>query len=149
MSSPSVDSVRRWLALHRRPVAAACTFISVLLALAALTGQAEPSTEAGSDAETGTSDTVPAGQLAVPLRLGDAAIASLLGPGDRVDVIATDGRAGATVVASGVTVNAVPSGDDGVWGDDDGLVVVLATPEQAVSLAAAAGAHLTIAVHPG
>jgi Flp pilus assembly protein CpaB len=80
------------------------------------------------------------GLVAVPVRLADAATAALLRAGDRVDVLATptggDARSTrATVVAGGVQVLAVPTGQEG---DDGALVVVAATTEAAARLAAAA-----------
>ena len=75
----------------------------------------------------------------MPVRLADAAVASLLQPGDHVDVFAADGRWGAKIVASGVTVTATPSTDEGPWTDGEGLVVVLAMPEQAAALARCLG----------
>lgn len=146
MALPSTDASRRWLALHRRPVAAGCAFVAVLLALSALSSPS-PQSPAEPDADRGMS--IPAGQLAVPVRLADSAVASLLQPGDQVDVFAADGRSGATVVASRVTVTATPPTDEGPWTDSEGLVVLLAMPEQAATLAAAsAGSPLTIALHP-
>lgn len=146
MATPTTDATRRWLALHRRPVAAGCTFVAVLLGLSALSSPS-PQTSAEPDADRSIS--VPAGQLAVPVRLADSAVASLLQPGDHVDVFAADGRWGAKIVASGVTVTATPSTDEGPWTDGEGLVVVLAMPEQATALAAASvGSRLTIALHP-
>src|SRR4051812_31367650 len=52
------------------------------------------------------------GLAAVPVRLPDAAMADLLAVGDRVDLVSADPqRSGATVVASGVPVLALPAGD--------------------------------------
>jgi len=48
-------------------------------------------------------------QAVLPVRLSDAGVASLLRPGDEVDLMATDPATGATrVLADGVTVLAVP-----------------------------------------
>jgi hypothetical protein len=76
------------------------------------------------------------------VRIADAAVAGLLHPGDRVDVLA-----GARVVATGVTVVAVPgipgtppattAGPDGTG--PGGALVVLAVPRHtAASLSGAA-----------
>jgi Flp pilus assembly protein RcpC/CpaB len=146
MATTSADATRRWLALHRRPVAAGLAFAAVLLALSALSS---PSPQAPTDREAGGGISIPDGQLAVPLRLADAAVTSLLQPGDLVDVFAADARSGAEVVASGVTVTATPSTDGGPWAGEEPLVVVLVMPEQAPALAAAsAGGDLTVALHP-
>lgn len=141
----SAESLRRWLALHRRPVAAVCAFLAVLLSLSALAGPRELTTTSG----TGVGMTVPEGHLAVPVRLADAGIAALLRPGDQVDVFTSDTRAGVEVVAAAVTVGTAPTTGGGPWTDDGELVVLLASPEQAAVLAgASATGGLTVAVHP-
>src|SRR6185312_14054785 len=83
------------------------------------------------------------GQVAVPVRLADgAAAAALARPGEVVDVLAvgslddTGAASEPTVVASAVTVLALP-GRDGASGSDAGLVVVAVSPDQAVALASA------------
>ncbi len=78
-----------------------------------------------------------AGQVAVPVRLADAATAALLHGGDRVDVLAapTEGAGPATVVAAGLQVLAVPTSAQ----DSEGALIVLAaTPSVAARLATAA-----------
>jgi pilus assembly protein CpaB len=147
MATPSTDATRRWLTLHRRPVAGGCAFVAVLLGLSALSS---PSQQPSAESDAGEGLTIPAGQLAVPVRLADSAVASLLQPGDQVDVFAADGRSGARVVASRVTVAATPTTDEGPsWTGDEGFVVLLAMPGQAGALAAAsAGSPLTLALHP-
>ena len=146
MATPSTGAIRRWLALRRRPLAAECAFAAVLLGLSALS---TPSQHSSTEPATDRGISIPTGQLAVPLRLADAAVASLLQPGDQVDVFAADNRSGVEIVASGVTVTTTPSTDAGPWTDGEGLVVVLVVPEQAAALAAAAaGSELTIAVPP-
>lgn len=86
------------------------------------------------------------GLVAVPIRLADGpAAAALTRAGDVVDVLGTtaddSGGEAATsstqVVASGLTVLAVPARDGGS-DDGAGLVVVAATDAQAARLAAAA-----------
>ena len=141
--------VRRWLALHRRPVSAALAFGSVLFALSALSS---PDAESSSVAvRSGANPTIEEGQLEVPVRLSDAAVADLLSPGDVVDVLGADSRGPASVVADQLLVTAVPDAGSGSgWSSDgDGLVVVAATPEDALALAGAASrGQLTVAVHP-
>ncbi|HET6910485.1 MAG TPA: Flp pilus assembly protein CpaB [Mycobacteriales bacterium] len=89
------------------------------------------------------------GLVAVPVRVADgAAAAALARSGDVVDVlgasVAADGSdSGATVVAAGVTVLAVPQRDSGT-SEDAGLVVVAVSPVQATVLAAAADERLSI-----
>ncbi|MGY1841163.1 MULTISPECIES: Flp pilus assembly protein CpaB [unclassified Modestobacter] len=91
---------------------------------------------------------VPDGQVAAPVRLADLAVATLLRPGDRVDVLSTaPGGAAATgagpsveVVATDalvVTATAPPAGD-GPTTSDAGLLVLAVGPDTAGRLAAAA-----------
>lgn len=99
----------------------------------------------------GASALVPAeGEMTVPIRLPDAGVASLLGVGDVVDVLATDAESGTTrTAARDVRVVALPPDDDGdigAAGLGGRLVVVAAPRETAVTLAGAAVHHfLTIA----
>jgi Flp pilus assembly protein CpaB len=72
--------------------------------------------------------------VAVPVRLPDAAMAALLRVGDRIDLVAADPQGGAArVVATGLTVVAVPAVEDESFGDGGlpGRLVVLAAPESA------------------
>lgn len=81
------------------------------------------------------------GETVLPVRLPDAGMATLLRTGDEIDLVATDPGTGATtVVASGVTVLATPTGvPDGPAGGSGGaLVVVGATADEAVDIASAA-----------
>lgn len=90
-------------------------------------------------------DAVGAGLVATPVRLADAAVAGLLRPGDRVDVLAapadpaTGGRT--TVAAAGVRVLAVAVADPALVADQGALVVLATTPRVAVTLAAAASSE--------
>jgi Flp pilus assembly protein CpaB len=105
----------------------------------------------------GTLAGLPRGQVAVPLRVSDAAAAALLRPGDRVDVHAVavaDAGAGAgpgapavaDLVLPGLVVLAVPPASDGL-GEEGALVVVAATPETARTIArAAVAARFSVAV---
>jgi Flp pilus assembly protein CpaB len=93
-------------------------------------------------------------RVALPVRLPDAGIAALLRVGDRVDLLATDaqagpaatdGSAGATVVASGVPVLALPATDAsdatsalGAGGPTGRLVVVGVLPDEVPRVADAA-----------
>jgi len=146
--------VRRWLALHRRPVSAAFAFVSVLFALSAVApSRAEsPSLEGGLTANASTSGAVAdEGMLEVPVRLADPPVTALLAAGDVIDVMGTAARGSATVVADELLVLAVPdSGGDSAWSSGgDGFVVLAATPTDALALAGAASqGPLTVAVHP-
>lgn len=81
------------------------------------------------------------GDTVLPVRLPDAGMATLLRPGDVVDLLATDpGTGTATTVARDVTVLATP-GDvpDGPAGGSGGaLVVVGASAQEAVEITSAA-----------
>jgi Flp pilus assembly protein CpaB len=78
------------------------------------------------------------GEVAVPVRVAEPAVAALLRPGDRVDVLAASPEGGdaARTVVGDVVVLAVPAlGDAGL---DGALVVLAATTRGASRLAAAA-----------
>lgn len=80
------------------------------------------------------------GQTVLPVRLPDAGMATLLRPGDEVDLMATDPGSGSThVVARGVTVLAapteVPEGPAG--GTGGALMVVGTTAAEAVEVTSA------------
>jgi Flp pilus assembly protein CpaB len=89
------------------------------------------------------------GLAAVPVRLPDAAMAGLLAVGDRVDLVSADPQGGgATVVASGVPVLALPAGDGevGATGLTGRLVVVGAAPGDVARIAdASVRTFLTVA----
>ena len=80
------------------------------------------------------------GQTVLPVRLPDAGMASLLRPGDEVDLVATDPGTGlSSVVARGVTVLATPTGvTEGPAGGSGALVVVGASAEDALDISSAA-----------
>ena len=99
-------------------------------------------------------------RVALPVRLPDPGIAALLRVGDRIDLLATDpqvggagrsaGSAGATTVATGVPVLALPPADPtsalGATGLSGRLVVVGVLPDEAPRVAdAAARAFLSVA----
>ncbi len=81
------------------------------------------------------------GLVAVPVRLPDPGMVSLLDVGDRIDLVATDPQEGdASVVADDVPVLAIPAADDQATasGLAGRLVVVGADSSQVEPLAAAA-----------
>ena len=81
------------------------------------------------------------GDTILPVRLPDAGMATLLRPGDEIDLVATDPGTGAsTVVARDVIVLATPTGaPDGPAGGSGGaLVVVGASAEEAIDISSAA-----------
>lgn len=74
------------------------------------------------------------GTTALPVRLPDAGTASLLAPGDEVDLLATDPGDGTTrTVATGVRVLAVPTDvPDGPSGGSSGALLVLQVADHEV-----------------
>ncbi|MGY2700426.1 SAF domain-containing protein [Nocardioides sp. HB32] len=92
------------------------------------------------------------GLAAVPVRLPDAAMADLLAVGDRVDLVSADPQgSGATVVASGVPVLALPAGDGevGAAGLTGRLVVVGAAPADVARIADASVRTFLTVAFPG
>jgi len=88
------------------------------------------------------------GETVLPVRLPDAGMASLLRPGDEIDLVATDPGTGTTaVVARDVTVLATPTDvPDGPAGGSGGaLLVVGASAVEAIDISSAALAqYLTV-----
>ncbi len=90
------------------------------------------------------------GRVAVPVRLGDTAIAGLLHPGTLVDVIAGDADTGqGQVLATGARVVTVPATAESAAaakGDRDGRLVVLALPADSAHRVAASSLHREVTV---
>jgi Flp pilus assembly protein CpaB len=81
------------------------------------------------------------GQTILPVRLPDAGMATLLQPGDEIDLVATDPGTGASsIVAREVTVLATPRGvPDGPAGGAGGALVVVGTSAtEAIDISSAA-----------
>jgi len=105
-------------------------------------------------AATGASELLDgrSGEVAVPVRIADAAAVRLLHRGDRIDVLAIpdSGDLGASVpgaartVGAGLTVLAVPKAGDG----EQGALVVLATDRAAAADLAGAGSRLAMSILP-
>lgn len=94
----------------------------------------------------------PTGTAAQPVRLTDAGQAALLTPGDRIDLLATDPRAGsASLLAADVAVLAVPQAEQAVDPTLPGRLVVLAVPGADVGEIAVASStsYVTFAWHRG
>ena len=97
---------------------------------------------------------VPPGEVAAPVRLADLAVAALLRPGDRVDVLATVEGAGTEVVAPRALVLAVPGPEEASGGfaasaAGAGLLVLAVPAEVAGGLATATTAGtLTVTLGP-
>ncbi|WP_345597245.1 hypothetical protein [Streptomyces marokkonensis] len=84
--------------------------------------------------------------VSAPVRIADAGTVRLLGPGDRVDVVAAgDGGAGDTsVIARGVRVTELPEPVDGTTAD--GALVVVSVPRATAHRLIGAGAASRLAV---
>ncbi|NHA00650.1 pilus assembly protein CpaB [Nocardioides sp. W3-2-3] len=77
----------------------------------------------------GLADAQPPGAVTLPVRLSDAGQAGLLTVGDRIDLVATDPRAGsARALASDAQVLALPEAGTTTDGALPGRLVVLALP---------------------
>lgn len=81
--------------------------------------------------------------VAAPVRIADAESVRLLGPGDRVDVVATGGSGRASVVARGVRVTEVPDPGEGAA---DGALVVVSVPRGTAHRLVGAGTTGRLAV---
>lgn len=91
------------------------------------------------------------GLVAVPVRVGDGGVVSLLRVGDRIDLLAADPQGlEAAVVASGVVVLALPrtDGDEAFSGttSTSGRLVIVAVPESTAAEIAQAGVSSYISV---
>jgi len=101
----------------------------------------------GSDqSEPTNSGTLAPGSVGVPIRLADPIGLTLVGPGDRVDLLRLD-RAGTapTTIATGATVLKITATDDPTAG---GLLLAL-TPAQAEMAVATAPHGYAILIRPG
>ncbi len=97
---------------------------------------------------TATRTSVSQGHVIAPLRLADTALATLLRPGDVVDVIAADAQAEqAAVVAAGARVVTIPElPDDRVGPGPDGALVLIDVDAQTASVVAHAAASAPLSV---
>ena len=97
---------------------------------------------------TATQTSVSQGHVIAPLRLADTALATLLLPGDVVDVIAADAQAEqAAVVAAGVRVVTIPElPDERVGPGPEGALVLIDVDAQTASVVAHAAASATLSI---
>jgi len=88
------------------------------------------------------------GTAAVPVRLADSAVAGLLQPGARVDVVTVDGDSdGGRVLASAATVVTVTDADDSqLGGRGRGRLVLLGLPARAATRVAAVSLNQPVTV---
>lgn len=80
--------------------------------------------------------------VAAPVRIADAATVRLLRPGDRVDVVASDGGGRGRLIATGARVSAVPDAAT----TETGALVVLSVPRPTAVRLAGAGTAARLAV---
>ncbi|MFC8668188.1 MULTISPECIES: hypothetical protein [Streptomyces] len=143
----------RRLVRHRRRALAVGLAVSAVALVAA--GPGERDTEARGGGSPRGRPVADAGRerravemVSAPVRIADGATVRLLGPGDRVDVVAAEqgavGPGDAHVVARGARVTKVPESPDSV--SEGGALVVLSVPRRTAALLAGAGATSRLAV---
>ena len=85
--------------------------------------------------------------MLAPLRLADAELATLLHPGDVVDVLAADPESEkASVVARAARVVTVPQFDDDAMADSSGALVLVDVDSSTASVLARAAVSGTLTV---
>ncbi|MFJ2092099.1 hypothetical protein ACIOEW_22935 [Streptomyces sp. NPDC087901] len=83
--------------------------------------------------------------MSAPVRIADAETVRLLRPGDRVDVIASEGAGGGSrVLAKGARVTQVPASTEG--SAESGALIVLSVPRATATALAGAGISAGFAV---
>jgi pilus assembly protein CpaB len=97
---------------------------------------------------TAARTSVSPGHVIAPLRLADTGLATLLRPGDVVDVIAADAEAEqAAVVAAGARVVTIPElPDEGVGPAPEGVLVLIDVDSRTASVVAHAAASATLSI---
>lgn len=87
------------------------------------------------------------GVSAVPIRLSDPAVAELLRPGTRVNVIALDGEKGARLLAGGVRVVTVTEPrEQSTYNHPNGRIVLISAPSHLATRIAAASLNQPVTV---
>ncbi|WP_393058724.1 hypothetical protein [Streptomyces sp. LN549] len=143
--------LRRAVWRQRRAMAAGLALTAAALAASGLGGSGAGS---GRGSGAGAADTAgsasrhvspPVRLVSAPVRIADAATVRLLRPGDRVDVIASEGAgADSRVLAKGARVAQVPSAS--ADGAEDGALIVLSVPRATATALAGAGISAGFAV---
>jgi Flp pilus assembly protein CpaB len=97
---------------------------------------------------TAAHTSVSPGHVIAPLRLADSALATLLRPGDVVDVIAADAQAEhAAVIAAGARVVTIPELPDELTGPGpEGALVLIDVDTQTAAVVAHASATTTLSI---
>nr|WSW68715.1 hypothetical protein OG461_22335 [Streptomyces sp. NBC_00995] len=146
--------LRRAVWRQRRAMAAGLALTAAALAASGLGGSGAGS-GGGHVGGTGTADAAtnasrrapsPVRLVSAPVRIADAETVRLLRPGDRVDVIASEGAgAGSRVLAKGARVTRVPEAS-GAGSPENGALIVLSVPRATATALAGAGISAGLAV---
>ncbi|MFG3169465.1 hypothetical protein [Streptomyces sp. NPDC048200] len=140
--------LRRLVRHRRRAIAAGLAMTAAALVAAGpqdaegVRGHPAPARPAGSVAASADGSDPARARGTRPVRIADGATVGLLRPGDRVDVVAADGRGAVRVVATGARVTEVPD----VGGTETGALVVLAVPRPTAVRLVGAGTTSRLAV---
>lgn len=130
---------------YRRPLAAVCAGLAVLLTISALKAPQPAASAMGMDLAPRPA----IGEIAAPITLASAAIASSLEVGDIIDLVAipTTGTGRAKVVARRARV--LDIGDSSGFGASESALIVVAVPElDALAIAdATVDSELTALIH--
>ena len=130
---------------YRRPLAAVCAGLAVLLTISALKAPQPAASAMGMDLAPRPA----IGEIAAPITLASAAIASSLEVGDIIDLVAipTTGTGLAKVVARRARV--LDIGDSSGFGASESALIVVAVPElDALAIAdATVDSELTALIH--
>ncbi|WP_406100249.1 hypothetical protein [Streptomyces sp. NBC_01013] len=142
--------LRRAAWRQRRALAAGLTLTAAALAASGLGGSGgEGGASVGGHGAAGAAQrraSPPVRLVSAPVRIADAATVRLLRPGDRVDVIASEGAgADSRVLAKGARVTQVPS-ESTEGSAADGALIVLAVPRTTAATLAGAGISAGFAV---
>lgn len=148
----SAHRLRRAVWRQRRAMAAGLALTAAALAASGLGGSGAgsgggPGTGAAGAAGTAARRVSPPVRLvSAPVRIADAATVRLLRPGDRVDVIGSEGAgSGSRVLAKGARVAQVPPPSAG-GPTENGALIVLSVPRATAATLAGAGISAGFAV---
>lgn len=147
---PSRASLRRLLRRHRRPIAAGLAALGVLAGLSSIRTDAAV-TSGGEGTGSRSVTGVRAGEVAVPVVLSMAGVASVLHAGDVIDVVGISGRETATaaVVAPRARVLEIPASGSGLTGSSSAVIIVAVAEHDALVLSAAsANGALSVVIRP-
>ena len=131
-----LTALRRRVRRHRRPIAAVLAAAAVLVALTALrTPAVAPAATGGEDRAASDPTALRPGESTVPVLLESSAVASVLRPGDVVDLVAPTASGDPEVIAAGARVIGLPSAGSGLTPTSGGLLVVAVDENEALDVA--------------